>query len=212
VSGHLTKEIARLGFKSTGIVMKPSIDDHFKKDSHGKIKADLIFSVTLSLSEMVINPADTIRTMWQAGKKIQDLPKGQVLSHLYKGSGANGLRQFGTWLGFPFSERLWSRILEINTPLDPHSMAGIAVKSLPQSFQITIPVWIFERLKNELQYHPNLIHDNGKYRYLSAFTHIKSNQGWMGFTRGFIPKVWSNYFLIMGANYLLEQGRIFQNR
>jgi len=210
VSGHLVKESARLGFKSTGLVMKPSLDEHFKKDAHGKFKGDITFAGTLSFGEMAINPTDTILKMWQAGKKIQDLPKGRIIWHLYKGSGANGLRQFGTWLGYPFSERLWSRILGRMTSLDPHSMAGIAVKSLPQSFQITLPVWIFERLKNELQYHPNLVH--GKYRYFGAYKHIKYNQGWIGFTRGFIPKVWSNYFLIMGANYLLEQGRLFQNR
>lgn len=207
ISGHLTKEIVRVSFKASGIVMKPSMDEYFRNDIWGKIKSDLIFSGSLSVAEMLINPADTVRTMWQAGEKVSDIPKGKIFSHLYKGSGANGLRQFGTWLGFPTSERIWSKILNDTTSLDSHSIVGIAVKSFPQSLQITTPIWIFERLKNELQYHPDLMRDTTKRRYVCAFNHIRSNQGWVGFVRGFMPKVWSNYILVIGANYLLELGR-----
>ena len=208
VSGHLVKEGARLVFKAPGIVFKPQLDNYFKHTPRGKLKSDLIFSGGLSLAEVIINPADTVRTMWQANKKIKQVEKGKLLSHLYKGASANGLRQFGIWLGFPASERLWSKALEDTTPLDPHSISGIVVKSIPQSFQITVPVWFFERLKNELQYHPRL-NETGKKtsRYVSAFRHVIHNQGWRGIFRGLTPKVWSNAVLVMGADYLLERGR-----
>lgn len=206
VSGHLVKESARLGFKASGIVLKPRLDRHFKESSSGKLKSDLIFAGSLSLAEILINPADTLRTMWQANEKLNQLKKENVFLHLYKGSAANGARQFGTWLGFPLSERVWSKVIEEKTPLDSHSISGIAIKSIPQSFQITAPVWILERLKNELQYRPNL-NKLGTARYLHAFKQIAYEQGAMGFLRGFIPKVWSNAVLVMGANYLLEQGR-----
>lgn len=207
ISGHLTKETARISFKTSGIVLKPSLDEYFKDVPFGKIKSDVIFSGGLASAEMLINPADTIRTMWQAGEKIRDLPKGRVLSHLYKGSGANGLRQFGTWLGFPLADRIWSKAIDASTSLDSRSITGITVKSLPESFQITAPIWIFERLKNELQYHPDLVKSTTKHRYTYVFNYIRSDQGWTGFVRGFMPKVLSNYILIIGANYLLELGR-----
>lgn len=208
ISGHLTKEVSRLGFKTFGLLGKPSLDRHFQNDPSGKIKSDFLFAGGLSLAEMMINPADTVRTMWQAGEKLNHIEKGKVLSHLYKGAGANGIRQFGTWLGFPLSERFWTQVVETNTSINPHDISGIALKAIPQSFQVTTPVWIFERLKNELQYHPNLNNTGQKNsRYLAAFNHILRTQGWAGFCRGFISKVGSNAILVIGADYLLEQGR-----
>lgn len=205
VSGHLVKEVSRLSFKTFGIMGKPSLDRHFEKESFGKVKSDLVFAGGLSLAEMLINPADTIRTMWQAGESLNRIEKGKVLSHLYKGAGANGLRQFGTWAGFPLSERVWTQAVEKTTSVDPHDLSGIALKAIPQSFQVTTPIWCFERLKNELQYHPTLSVENS--RYAAAFKRILQTQGWTGFWRGFIPKVASNAVLVIGADYLLEQGR-----
>ena len=208
VSGHLAKEISRLGFKTFGLMGKPSLDRHFHNKPSGKIKSDLIFAGGLSLAEMLINPADTVRTMWQAGEKLSLIEKGKVLSHLYKGSGANGLRQFGTWLGFPLSERVWTKVVEKTTSVDPHDISGIALKAIPQSLQVTTPIWVFERLKNELQYHPSLNKiEKRSSRYMAAFSHILRTQGWAGFYRGFVPKVGSNALLVIGADYLLEQGR-----
>ena len=208
ISGHLAKEISRLGFKTFGLLGKPSLDRHFQSDPSGKVKSDLIFAGGLSLAEMLINPADTVRTVWQAGESLSLIEKGKVFSHLYKGAGANGIRQFGTWLGFPLSERVWTKVVEENTSVDPHSLSGIALKAVPQSFQVTTPVWGFERLKNELQYHPTLNKtENRSSRYMVAFNHILRTQGWAGFCRGFIPKVGSNAILVVGADYLLEQGR-----
>ena len=208
VSGHLAKETSRLGFKTFGLIGKPSLDHHFQHEPSGKIKSDLIFAGGLSLAEMLINPADTVRTMWQAGEKLSLIERRKVPSHLYKGSGANGLRQFGTWLGFPLSERIWTKVVETTTSVDPHDISGIALKAIPQSFQITTPIWVFERLKNELQYHPSLsdIKKRGS-RYRVAFNHVLRTQGWAGFCKGFIPKVGSNAILVIGADYLLEQGR-----
>lgn len=209
VSGHLFKETARLAGKSTGLVLKPQLDSHFGKSLSGKLKSDALFAGSLSSWEMVINPADTLRTMWQAGEKLRQVEKGKRLSHLYKGSLGNGFRQLGIWLLFPGSERLWSTITEKMTPLDPHTISGIAVKAFPQSFHITAPIWIFERLKNELQYHPALHQSATSYKslYLTAFRSILQRQGWQGFLRGLMPKVGVNTILVIGADYLLERGR-----
>lgn len=208
VSGHLMKETARLGFKASGLVLKPQIDHHFAGDPSGKLKSDLIFAGGLSVAEMAINPADTVRTMWQASGKLKEVEKGKLTAHLYKGSVANGLRQFGIWLGFPASERTWSKVVDETTSLDSHSVTGIAVKSFPQSAQITAPVWVFERVKNELQYHPEWDKTEKKSsRYLRAFHHITKTQGWRGLFRGFGSKTLSNAILVVGSDYLLEQGR-----
>lgn len=207
VSGHLAKEVMRVSFKSIGITLKPKLDQHFGTTVAGKVKSDLTFATSLSVAEMAINPFDTLRTMWQAGICFSKIEKGKRISHLYKGSLANGARQFGVWLIYPITDRLWSNILK-DSPIDPHSNMGIAVKSLPQSVQITTPIWIFERLKNELQFRPTLkSSSNSLSNYKATFNHILTTQGPKGFFNGFIPKVLSNAILILGANYLLEQGR-----
>lgn len=211
-TGHLTKEIPRVGFKVGGITLYPEILKYYQGEPWAKVKADLTFAGSLACAEMAINPADTIKTLWQAGKKVRDIPKGKLWSHLYKGSTANGLRQFGTWLNFPVSERVWSSVVDNYSSLDSHSVYGIVIKSFPQSFQITSPVWIFERLKNELQYHVKSDSEDKVNHYIQAFKRILSKQGWMGLTRGFMPKVFSNWVLIMGADYLLEKGRALQRK
>lgn len=205
VSGHLIKETARVGFKSCGLVMKPSLDQFFKDSPFGQVKSDLIFSGSLSVAEALINPADTLRTMWQAGESFAAIPKRKVLSHLYKGAAANATRQFGIWLQFPFSERYWSRIFKDYTLIDPNSPLGIVLKSAPQAVQISSPVWIFERLKNELQYHPSSIKPKTRYGY--AWKTIVQNQGYKGFMRGFVSKVGTYYVLVIGANYMLQLGK-----
>lgn len=211
-TGHLTKEIPRVGFKVYGIVLYPRILNYYQGQPLEKVKADLTFAGSLACAEMAINPADTLKTMWQAGERIGDIPREKLWSHLYRGSLGNGLRQFGTWLNFPLSERVWSNVIDSCTPLDSHSILGIVVKSFPQSFQITGPVWIFERLKNELQYHAKTNNTDKANRYVQAFKQVLSKQGWMGLTRGFMPKVLSNWILIAGADYLLEQGRALHKK
>lgn len=206
--GHLVKETSRLGFKTFGIMGKPVLDRHYQNQPLGKFKADLAFAGGLSVGEVVINPADTVRTMWQAGKRWSSIKKGTRFSHLYKGAGANGVRQFGIWLGFPLSERVWSTVVEKTTSIDPHDISGIVLKSIPQSYQITAPVWLLERLKNELQYHPDLItQEQRTSRYSAAFSRIRRTQGWGGLWRGFAPKVGGTTVLVIGADYLLEEGR-----
>lgn len=206
VSGHLTKETARLGFKSTGLYMKPYLESYFLNEPSGKLKSDLAFAGGLSLAEILINPADTLRTMWQAGKKLSDVDKGKKITHLYKGAGANGLRQFGTWYVYTRYNDDWAQYMRDNTRFDPRSIEGIVAGAFPQSVHFTAIVWSVERLKNELQYHPR-IQKEKRPRYLSAFQHIKATQGMIGLWRGFVPKVLGNTFLVIGSNVVLEQGR-----
>ena len=212
-SGHFAKELSRVWFKASGLFMKPRLEKYFEGSSLEKLKADISFAGLLSLAEMAINPADTLRTMWQAGKKFGDVPKGKKISHLYKGSSANGVRQFGTWYIFSRYNDRWSTALESHTSLDPHSISGIVAKALPQAFQITATVWGFERIKNEAQYHLTLTDQNkGVSRYVTAFEHIIASQGWSGLLRGFVPKALSNTVLVIGANYVIEQGRKAHNK
>ncbi len=206
VSGHLAKEFARIVFRGPAFVLKPRVDHYFKDSSFGKMKSDLLFATALSGTEIFIHPADTLRTMWQANEKISFRKKG-IISHLYKGALASGARQFGIWIGFPFSERVWSKVIEDKTRLDSHSISGILIKSLPQSIQVTASIWIFERLKNELQYRPILNNEGKKNSYAKTFEEILQRQGWRGLIRGFMPKVWSGTVVVIGANYLIEQGR-----
>jgi hypothetical protein len=206
ISGHLTKETARLIFKSSGIVLKPRVDEKFKHKPFGKLKSDLFFASSLAFSEMLINPFDTIRTMWQANENIKDIPKGKLISHLYKGAIANGMKQFGLWFGFPLSERVWSHVLEKTTNIDPHSICGIFVKAIPQSIQISAPVWLLERVKNELQYKTQLQYQDGS-RYKTAVRNIFLQQGLKGFIRGYPSKILSTSCLVIGADYLLERVR-----
>ncbi len=143
VSGHLLKETLRLGGKGPLIVTKPRLDHHL-----GKFSSDLVFACGLSAVEIVVNPADTVRTMWQAGQRVTQVERHKLFGHLYKGACSNGLRLFGIGLGFPTSERVWSQVVERVSSLDSHTMWGIFAKALPQSFQITAPIWIFERLQS----------------------------------------------------------------
>jgi hypothetical protein len=206
MSGHLAKEAARLIFKSSGIVLNPRIDEKWKHLPFGKLKSDLFFASALACSEMLINPFDTVRTMWQANEKIRDIPKGKRMSHLYKGAFANGTKQFGLWFGFPLSERVWSHVLEKTTNIDPHSILGIFMKAIPQSIQMSAPVWLLERVKNELQYKTQLHYEDGS-RYKTAICNIFRQQGVKGFVRGYPPKILSTSCLVIGADYLLERGR-----
>ncbi len=161
---------------------------------------------------MAINPVDTLRTVWQAGNNVTaSLKPGQSLArHLYAGSLGNGARQFFTWFCYAYTVKVSTDVMKSTTNVDPHSITGIFLRSYPQSFGLTTSVYLFERLKNELQYHPSLREkamENRSYRYFTAFKHVIQTQGWRGMARGFYPKVLSNAVLIFGANILFEQGR-----
>ena len=211
VTGHLAKETPRLAFKPAGIAAKPSINAYFEADKSAlnAFKAHVVFSGTLSLAEMSINPLDTIRTKLQSGQAIKAgiLPNQTLGRYLYSGSLANGGRQFLTWLFFGYSESYANKFTILTTSIDPHSNLGIVIKALPQSALLTLPTWPFERVKNELQTHPKL-NTGGLYQtYKRAITHIIETQGVSGMIRGYVPKTLSNAVLVIGADYLLEMGR-----
>ncbi len=201
---HLAKEGCRLGSKTYGLMEKSSLNDRFKEKPLGWLKADLIFASSLSVWEMFINPVDTVKTMRQAGEKIGDIPKGQRLSHLYKGSTANGCKQFGIWMLYPLSNRICDGAIEGTTSVNPHELTGIFLKAIPQATIVTAPVWIFERLKNELQY--DLKAQYAQFRYAHVFQKVMKEQGTIGLLRGFGPKIASNTVLVLGANYVYELG------
>jgi hypothetical protein len=210
-SWHLGKELARVVFKGTALVLKPQLDTHFKDAPFGKLKADFIFAGGQALGEMLLQPIDTVRVMRQAGEKLGKSNRLALFTHLYKGASANGFRLFGVWMVYPHSERYWSDVLEKRTSIDPHAGIGLAIKAAPQALEFTAPVWLLERLARELQYRPNLA-TVGRARYLVAFQQIVNTQGWAGLLRGFLPKVCSNTILATGSNWLLEKGRAKQAR
>lgn len=214
MTAHVVRECARLIYKPWGLaVLKPRLDEHYlRQGAWGAFKSSLIFSSVLSLFEMAINPADTLRTVWQSGKSLRgSLTPGQSLvKHLYAGSWGNGGRQFTIWMGYSVSDRLCTDLMEKHTSINPHNFPGILIKSLPVSFLFTLPSWGFERVKNELQYRPELIAKAKKFgqsRYRIGFRNILKKQGFKGLCRGFIPKVWGNGVLAAGASFLVELGR-----
>ncbi|MBS0625953.1 MAG: hypothetical protein JSS32_07880 [Verrucomicrobia bacterium] len=213
MGAHLFRETNRVFFKSMGLLFKPTLDEHFRNSPYGKQKADWAFSGSLAVAEIAINPADTLRIMWQANENLSMVRKGERISHLYKGAGANGVKQLGVWLLYSKSERYWSRVVVDLTGLDPGSPAGIALKSLPMSLHIGVPVWVFERLKNVLQMNPSLMHHtNTKYRYVAAWRQVLGTQGAKGLLRGLAAKTLYTAFQAMGANYMLEEARKAQKK
>ncbi|MBS3903850.1 MAG: hypothetical protein KGZ39_00805 [Simkania sp.] len=215
LTGHLVKESSRLLYKVGGLaLLKPRLEREFQATStpYGTLKASLVFSGALACAEITINPADTWRTVLQSGKTIKaSLKPGQsALAHLYAGSAANGIRQFGTWWIFSMTESVCNKIVKKTTDLDPHALPGMIAKSWPQAAILTSGVYLFERVKNELQYRPFLREEANKTKdscYAVAIKHIQKTQGYRGFMRGFAAKTWSNAILVFGANLLLEQGR-----
>ncbi len=138
------------------------------------------------------------------------IPKLHTLRNLYGGALATGVRQFGYWEGYSISEQAANHLLETFTSINPHAPEGIIVKSWPQSLFLTTPIYIFQRLINELQYSPNLAiqaREQKKRRYTVVLQDIISNQGKKGLFKGFFAKVASNSILILGVSILLEQGR-----
>ncbi len=209
LGAHLAKEIPRLTFKPIGLMwLKPELDDHYRKQGRaGDIKASLIFSGALSACEIAINPVDTCRTVWQSGQKVKNLVGvGQSLgTRLYAGSLGNGVRQFSIWMGYSAADRLCNEKLEQHG-YDIYSLKGISIKALPESFLFTLPAWLPERIKNELQYRPHLIEKakaNHRSRYSMSVEYIYRTQGIQGFCRGFLPKVCGNGVLVAGANILV---------
>jgi hypothetical protein len=212
---YVIKEASRLTFKTAGVsLLKPRLEKHFKNDPHGVLKTSVIFAGTLSCFEVIINPVDTWCTRWQSGRSIkmvyQSLPLISFVKYLYNGAGANGVRQFGQWVGYSVSEDMSNRWLITYTSIDPHSFLGIGLKSWPQSLFLTLPVYPLQRFKTELQSHSGLARKaeiEKRKRYVFVFKHIMKEQGVTGIFRGFFPKVLSNAFLVAGVSILLEQGR-----
>lgn len=200
IGGHLSKEIPRLIFKPAGLYLfKPWLCTKMSP-----AQSDLAFAGTLSLTEILINPADTWRVNMQAGDKLE-----RSFRRLYAGSLGNGIRQFGTWWGFSYSDRKLNTGLQNYTSIDPHSSLGISVKAIPQSLFFTTLVYGIERVKNEIQYNrQNALNPTNRITsYRGAFHDVFHTQGWQGFFRGYPPKVLANAVLAAGATYLVEKGR-----
>jgi hypothetical protein len=197
LSGHLMKETCRLMFRAPLLVAKPKMDETI-----GCGRSDLAYAGLIVAGEMIVHPFDTMRVMWQAGQRLCAI-QGSKFLHLYKGAAANGAKQFITSLMYPSSERLSSQAVRQWTPLDPDSVAGIALKAPAQSLFLTSLVWGPERVKNELQYRLTA----QRFGYWNGLRCILTTQGPRGFLRGFAPKWAANSFIIAGANILLAKGR-----
>ncbi|MBY0530282.1 MAG: hypothetical protein K2P51_08885, partial [Rhabdochlamydiaceae bacterium] len=203
---HTIKETLRVGAKVLAAVHQHTLTRQFPDTPIGRLSADLAFSGSLMAFEMLINPADTRRTMAQADQSLRTVTQGQphqkvkgaLLSHLYRGSLANGLRQGGIWYGYRPAERFWSKGVKDHTPFDTCSIPGIMLRTPPISIQILTPVWIFELAKNRLQNNPSLYHKTEGSRYLNALKDIYAEKGWRGFTYGYAPKVANICILVSG--------------
>lgn len=214
ISGHLLKEMPRQVIR-VGVLTfaKPGFEKYYhdRKDAHATLKTAILVSLLWGAGAAAINPFDTLRTMWQTGKGVRESlePNQSLFRHLYAGALANGLRHTAAAWTFSYSELAADRCVEA-TPFDPHSMAGIVLKSPIQGVITTTVVFFPERLKNVLQLYPRVkeqAREERKSAYIRAFDHIVSHQGGRGLTRGLIPMMGSITLLTAGANYLLEAGR-----
>lgn len=212
--GVLLKESIRtLTIKPVSLVLKPIMEDYFevKTSRIGKIKSDLTFASFVSAWEMVCNPPATLITMWQAQKKLRDIQKKLWLGQLYKGTLANGTKQFIIWYLFSWAERKSADLVGTYTPLDPRSIPGIVAKSIPQAFLVIPPVWIFYRTAFELQYRPELFlvqpQQNQNLRYLNVIKHIYKTQRSIGYVRGLSPALVKSILQATSVNSVLELGR-----
>ena len=201
---HFYKEIPRLLIKPPGAAfLKPKVDEMFPSSP---LKASMVFASIMSLMEIVINPFDTIRVRLQSGQSLSTLWPNPM-KQLYAGSWGNFWRQFGTWGIFSFSGNYLDRALLENTTLNTKSFDGMAIKSMIQATLLTCAVYpIFERLKNELQYNPNLKKE-GLSLYKAAFEGVIQRSGARGLAHGLLPKILSNFVLVYGFNWLIENGK-----
>lgn len=218
---YLTKESCRILAKSIGFTwFKPQLEQHYCNvaDPFGTFKANLIFSSTLSLFEVAINPIDTCCTIWQSGGSVKTALSGQkrsaAISQLYSGAVLNGVRQFGQWIGYSVSEQASNEWMTKYTNIDPHTTLGIALKSWPQALFFTTYIYPFQRFKTEMQCNPNLsvkAKEECRCRVPVVLEHIVTTQSKRGIMRGFWAKVASNSILMFGVSILLEQGRLQLN-
>jgi hypothetical protein len=205
MGGHLSKEFPRVLFKSTGLYI---LVPYLSTQPLSPVTRELIFAGTLSSAEMIINPMDTWQVNVQAGKPLETSFRA-----LYAGSLGNGARQFITWWGFGYSNRKLNELLPKYAQIDPHSPLGIGAKTIPQALFLTSITYGIERVKNEMQYNSRVYTDilgkdkTNKSKYVKAASNILLSQGFLGFTRGFFPKVGGNAILAAGSNILIEKGQ-----
>lgn len=207
---YIGKELARLGFKPWGlIVLRPALYKHYEGEGElGALKAGVCFAGFLSLFEGVIQPADTVRTLWQSGKTIRgSLASNQsLMRYLYAGAFANISRQFNVWLSYTVSHRFFNRITQ-NFLGKPHAFSRKMISAVPVGFCVTLFSYPLERVKNELQYHPKLIEqarEQKKSRYRVGLQNIIKTQGMKGMTRGFFAKGLGICALVVGVDALEE--------
>ena len=154
---------------------------------------------------MAIQPIDTWCLQDQAAQKRSQFRAA------YVGAGANGFRQFKTWMAFSYTEAYFSRYFRENTTINPSSPCGIMVNAFPVGFSVTILCHADHRLKNHLQINNQTTvsaKKNRESRYVRAFKEIIQEQGVRGLFRGLASKGFSNVVLAGGALFLLNKGRI----
>jgi hypothetical protein len=208
--GFFAKEFAgKMFLKPLGLFYKPAIDRYFNSEKSyvETFKSNLFFASFLSLMEIAINPLDLWRTILQSGQKIKNtVPQGKsFIVHLYTGAYANGLKHFYIWMSFAYSGKLSEKMLRTYIKIDPYSLYGIFLRSFPQAFLLTLPIYSVERMKNELQC--KSLKKISSSRYINAFWQIKNKYGLKGFYRGFSAKVIGNGCTMMTANILVALGK-----
>ncbi len=211
---YLWRETTRVFAKSWGLTLfKPELEKKYKEDPYGALKTNLIFSTVLSGFDVAIHPLDTCANAWYGSgtlkKQFAGKCKLDIAKELYSGAGINGGRQWLQWLLYATSEEQCSQWMETHTKIDPHKIEGIAMKSFLQSF-LFIPLYPLHRCKIELQNNPELLKkakSEKKYRAVVIVDNVLTTQGKMGLWKGVLAKVASNFFLMIGASILLQQGR-----
>jgi len=190
MNAHLAKEAPRLLFKPAGLyTLKPILDVNFNPQY-----AIFLFAASLSLAEILVNPADSIRVQRQSGKPID-----YSFSALSKGSLGNGARQFLTWSIFgSVSKFVDEKILKPNQ-INPSSSTGLGINGIFVAMSLG---WIYpiERVKNEVQY---MAAHQG---YMATARSIYKRGGVSLFFCGVGPKILSNIIQATAASALVSMG------
>lgn len=190
IQAHLAKEAPRLLFKPAGLYsLKPWLDEHFSRQY-----AILLFASALSLAEILVNPADSIRVQRQSRK-----PVDYSFKTLRKGSLGNGTRQFFTWSLFSSVSGLVDENVLKPHKIDLSSPQAFAIKGILVATSLGL-IYPIERVKNEIQYSTN---PGG---YVGTARSIYRRGGVSLLFCGVGPKIISNAIQATGASALVAMG------
>ena len=216
---YVGKEIFRMPAKFATLKwFKPQTNEYFKNSDVGKFKANLTTALFGAALEAIMHPLDTLQKVLQSKQKENfsiQLNTSLLTSirRLSAGVGISGVKKFLMLMAYLNVDAVANEKLLANSNLNPHSAIGIILKSIGESFAVTLLTWPLERVNREMQLRQKEIRQqvsesrlNGKltYHYPTALRAIcKAGTYWCGFA----PKTFSHMFVLMVLNTINATGK-----